>query len=344
MTNPSGAPLDATDLRGALCDLPGRLSVLAVQGWTTDGLPEHESVTNVVVFAGGDDAHDATLVAAVAAESCPVPIIMCRDDAVPAFVDSGTLALVVATRGGDDRVAELAEQAGEAGATPVVVAGPGPFVDRVRGGAVFAVEPGAAVRGLPGEAAIPIARVLEAVGLFAGADAWVASAVDAVRACTERCASGSGAARQLARRLDRTMPLLYGAGALGAAVAAWWKSACNQGAKLPAFANSLPALSYDELAGFGQAGDVTRQLFTIVCLRHDHEHPRESQQFALLPEVLDEVVATIETVEADGDGALAQALDLAVLGQWMALEQAAIAGVDPGPVPIIVEHWAALGQ
>ena len=342
---PSGLSLDETDLRGALRALPDRLAALAYADWSTDRLPEHEAVSNVVVFAGGDDALDAALVATVATDSCPVPILVHRGDAVPAFVDSGTLAVVIATDGGNDRCAEVYEQAGDAGAARVVVAGPGALIDGANAHpvATFAIDPALrSPRLLPGVAAVPLARVLESVGLFAGAEAWVAAAVDGMRDRVTRLDADRNEARQLARRLDRTMPLLYGAGELGLAAARWWKSACNQGAKLPAFANSVPALCHDELAGFGQAGDVTRQVFTIVLLRHEHEHPRVTEQFALLPQVLDEVVAGIEIVQARGDGALAQGLDLAYLGQWVSLEQAAIAGVDPGPIPIIDEHWAAL--
>lgn len=342
---PSGVSLDESDLRGALRALPERLASLASTDWSTDRLPDHETVSNVVVFAGGDDALDAALVAAAAADSCPVPIVVHRGDALPAFVDGGTLAVVVATDGGDDRGAEMYELAGGAGAARVLVAGPGALLDGAADHAVatFAIDPTLrAPRGLPGVAAVPLARVLEAVGLFAGADAWVASAVAGMRDRATQFDGERSEALRLARRLDRTMPLLYGGGELGLAAANWWKSACNQGAKLPAFTNSVPALCYDELAGFGQAGDVTRQVFTIVFLRHDHEHPRVTEQFELLPDVLDEVVSGIEIAEARGDSEFAQALDLAYLGQWVSLEMAAIAGVDPGPVPIVVEHWAAV--
>ena len=58
----------------------------------------------------------------------------------------------------------------------------------------------------------------------------------------------------------------------GAAVAArWWKAQVNLNAKAPAFAAALPELTYDELAGWGQGGDVTRQTMSLVLLRHAGE-------------------------------------------------------------------------
>ncbi len=338
---PPGAP----ELRSALLDLPDRLAQLAKTEWSSDRLPDHEDVSSVVVFAGGDDALDAAIVAAVASASSPIPIVVHRGDAVPAFVDPGCLAVVLASDGSGERAAELYEQAGEAGAMRVLVAGPGDLRDDAvsAGEGVFPIEPSLrAPRTLPGTVAVPLARVLEAVGNFAGAEAWIAAAVEGMRHRAARLDAPTSEAERVARRLDRRMPLIYGGGELGLAAARWWKSACNQAAKLPAFANSVPTLCFDELAGFGQAGDVTRQVFTVVLLRSGFEHPRVTEQFALLPDVLDEVVGGIEIVEAQGDGALAQALDLAYVGQWVGLEQAAIAGVDPDAVPILAEHWAAL--
>ena len=45
------------------------------------------------------------------------------------------------------------------------------------------------------------------------------------------------AAEVLARRIGRTIPLIYGGGPIGAVAAARWKCQVNENAKAPAFAN-----------------------------------------------------------------------------------------------------------
>ena len=52
------------------------------------------------------------------------------------------------------------------------------------------------------------------------------------------------------------------------------------GAKTPAFAAELPALSYGELAGWGQGGDITRQAMTLVLLRHGGSDPGVAALYA----------------------------------------------------------------
>jgi glucose/mannose-6-phosphate isomerase len=50
-----------------------------------------------------------------------------------------------------------------------------------------------------------------------------------------------------------------------------------------------------------------------------------------------EVVADVVAVWAEGDGALAQFFDLVLFGDFVSLHLAGHEGVDPGPVPILIE-------
>ena len=104
---------------------------------------------------------------------------------------------------------------------------------------------------------------------------------------------------------------------------------------MAAFWNQVPELTHNEIAGWGQDGDVTRQVFELILLRHDYEHPQVTRRFDLVDEIMDEVVGGIHTVRAEGDGMLAQLLDLMLLGDFVTLHAASEEGLDPGPVPIL---------
>ena len=138
----------------------------------------------------------------------------------------------------------------------------------------------------------------------------------------------------IARRIGRTIPLVHGAQAVGAAAAMRWKTQVNENAKSPAFFSVYPELGHNELAGWGQNGDVTRQVMTLVNLRHDAEHPQVARRFAFVADVLREVMADVIEVRAQGEGDLAQLLDLALIGDFVSLHMAAAEGVDPGPIPV----------
>jgi glucose/mannose-6-phosphate isomerase len=138
--------------------------------------------------------------------------------------------------------------------------------------------------------------------------------------------------------------VIHGAQAVGAAAALRWKNQVNENAKSPAFAGIYPELCHNDIAGWGQHGDVTRQVLTILNLRHDTEHPQVVRRFAFVAELLREVVSDIIEVRAQGEGELAQLLDLMLIGDFVSLHMAAREGIDPGPVPVLEELKRSLGE
>jgi glucose/mannose-6-phosphate isomerase len=121
-----------------------------------------------------------------------------------------------------------------------------------------------------------------------------------------------------------------------------WKTDVNENAKCPAFWNTQSELCHNEISGWGQHGDLTRQMFTLVNLRHDFEHPQVMHRFNLTADLLDEVVSSVESVQAEGEGELAQLLDLVLVGNVTSLHMAFQEGVDPGPIPAQVSIKEAL--
>jgi glucose/mannose-6-phosphate isomerase len=192
-----------------------------------------------------------------------------------------------------------------------------------------------------GAISIPPLLALEKVGLFPGATQYVADAVQQLARRRDQLIVDGSPAHHLAEQIGRTMPLAYGSD-LGEVAAYRFKCQVNENAKAPAFSAGVPEMCHNEICGWGQHGDITRQLFTIVCLRHDHEHPQVEQRFELIRQWTEEVVAGIEEVRAEGDGPLAQALDLVLFGDVVSLHLAYDAGVDPGPEPVLDSIKAAL--
>lgn len=337
---------DVRDLRGALTDLPDRLASLATGHLPSPSILAPESV---VVCAAGDDALDAAVVEAAVSPEATVPLVVHRGEVLPGFLGAGTLVVVFALTRFDERSRALIEAAGRAGShVAVVTASDEAAALAITAGAeVIGVDAALLVpRLLPGVGAVLLLRLLSEAGVSARGEETVRSLLAQVRARTGEYAVQApegrrSAAAALARRLERTMLLCYGGGETGAVAAGWWKSTVNQSAKQAAFARGVPEMSHDELAGFGQSGDVTRQVFTAVLLRHEGESKAAADHLDRLPGLVDEVVARVESVTAEGSGTVAQVVDLAVQGQWVALEMAAVAGVDPSAVPLLDEFWAA---
>jgi glucose/mannose-6-phosphate isomerase len=337
--------IDTQNIADATAALPERVFDAAQAARGLQGLPTRESVENVVVLGMGGSGIAGDILIAAAAPFMAVPVVVVKSYELPHFVGEGSLVFVVSFSGDTEETIETGTEAAMQGAKIVAVTGGGEIAKRAAGWGAPVVEvPG----GIPqprvglGALAIPPLVVLEEIGLFPGATQWIDLAVDQLRRRRDALVANGNEAADLARRIGRTFPVVYGGGAVGATAAARWKTQINENAKAPAFWNAHPELCHNELSAWGQHGDVTRQLLTLVNLRHDHEHPQVSRRFELATEAVREVFAGVEEVRAEGEGELAQLLDLILFGDFVALHMALQEDVDPGPIPAQEDLKAAL--
>jgi glucose/mannose-6-phosphate isomerase len=186
-----------------------------------------------------------------------------------------------------------------------------------------------------GVATVSLLCALSAEGLFADCSEDVHAAAEDLARRRDAFVAESGPPKVLARRIGRTIPLVYGSSGLGGVAARWWKSCVNLNAKSPAFAAELPGLAYDELAGWGQGGDITRQTMTMVFLRHHGEPSAAPALFESVRAATEEVMADVLEVSAESGRDLGALFELTLLGELVSLELAAREGVDPGPAPVV---------
>ncbi len=337
---PTTPVVDSLGMFEAAAGLPEQVALAVDAAADLAGLPDHDYVENVVVLGMGGSGISGDVMVAVAGPFLPVPVTVVKAYELPDFVGRGSLVFAMSFSGDTEETVEAAGEAFESGAHLVAVTSGGQLGQLARewGAPTVAVpadipQPRAAI----GAMAIPPLIVLEQIGLFRGAREWVQLAVEQLKVRRDQLVTPGNLAEAVAARIGRTMPLVHGAEALGAAAVTRWKAQINENAKCPAFANVYPELCHNEIAGWGQHGDVTRQVFTMVNLRHDAEHPQIVRRFDLVTELLREVVSDVVEVRAEGEGDLAQLLDLVLIGDFVSLHLAAAEGIDPGPIPVLGE-------
>ncbi|WP_436792944.1 SIS domain-containing protein [Actinospongicola halichondriae] len=306
-------PIDTLGFLDAVLAMPEQVEQAGMD--PVAGLPAITDIDHVIVSAGAGLAPLGDLVTTLVSSVATIPVIAVRG-AFPAFVGPRSLVLSV----GDVADASVDDRSSTAA------------------GATFVSLPVAHVEslertGLAG-ALVSVLRALEQLGQYAEVESSVAAAAAQLRRRRDELTGPDSPARRLARRVGRTLPLVYGPDPLGGAVAARWKQQVNLGAKAASFANALPDLGDDELAGWGQHGDMTRQVFSLVELRHDHEPAGTDGPMARVADLLDEVVHERHVVAAEGEGVLAQVLDLVFYGDVFSHHLAQELEIDPGPVAV----------
>lgn len=330
--------LDTLDMFGAAASLGTQVAAARDIANAVEGLPSADGVNSVVVLGMGGSGIGGDLLAAATGSTLPVPVVVPKGYAAPEFVGPDTLVFAVSFSGNTEETVEAATDAANRGARMVVIAAGGEMARLAEDWGAVHVP---IVEGIPmpragiGAVSIPPMVILERMGLIADTTAEIDSAVRQLTRRADELTAPNSVAATLARRIGRTMPIVYGGGSLGEVAAHRWKAQFNENVKIPAFANRVPELTHNEICGWGQNGDVTRQVFTLLNLRHDHEHSQTARRFDMVAGIMGEVMAGVHEVRASGETLLAQLFDLILMGDFVSLELAAQTEVDPGPVPIL---------
>ncbi len=308
-------------------------------------LPDAHAISAIAAVGMGGSGIAGDVLVAAAAEASPLPVVATKSYELPSWVGPRTLVFALSCSGDTEETVAAARCALERGAKLVVIAGGGEL-------GRLAAQADAPMVGVPssipqpraalGALAIPPLVILERMGVLPGAGERIAAAIEQLVRRRDELVRPGSAAEEVARRIGRTIPLVHGASGLGAVAAQRWKTQMNENAKSPAFWSAQPELCHNEVVGWGQHGDLTRQALTVVALRCLDEHPQVARRFRIVDELLAEVVADVVEVTGEGQGSLAQFFDLALFGDFVSLHMAAREGIDPGPVPILGELKAAL--
>ena len=304
---------------------------------TVPGLPRREEIENVIVLGMGGSGMAGDVLWAVASPLLPVPVAVVKGYECPHYVGEGSLVFAVSASGKTEETIEAASDAVLAGAKMVVVTSGGELAELARSWAAPLVQVPKDIpqpRAALGAMAVPLLVVLWRIGLLAGADHWVEQAVEQLsRRRDELVIAGvDSLAAEVARRIGPTVPLVRGGGAVGSVAATRWKTQVNENAKRLAFSGAQPEVCHNEICGWTESSKDIGRLLSMVMLRHDGEHPQVGRRFEIAAELARPWVSDLIEVRAQGEGDLAQLLDLIYVGDYVSLWLAAGAGVDPGPV------------
>jgi glucose/mannose-6-phosphate isomerase len=344
--------LDTIGLGEALAGLPEQLATAHELAGEVpaSALPDPGAFDRIVTLGMGGSGIAGNVLQAVGTATLPLPVTVLKHYRTPAFVGPSTLAFALSYSGETEETLEMARGALAAGATLVAISNGGSLAELAAesGSLHVPCPPGIVMpRAALGALVAPLFVVLFRMGMLPEAHAGLVRAQEQLARRRDQCRPAvegeRNPARELARRIGRTIPIVYGSGGLGGVAALRWKQSVNENAKAPAFWNEYPELDHNEICGWGQHGDVTRQVFTLVELRHGLEHQRLGHRAVATRELIEEALVQVLTVEAEGEGRLAQLLDLVHVGDWTSYYLALENDVDPGPIDAIAQLKRAIG-
>jgi glucose/mannose-6-phosphate isomerase len=294
----------------------------------------------VVVMVGmGGSAAGADLLAACAADTLDVPVLVHRGYGLPAAATRDALVIASSYSGDTAEVMSAVEVALGRGAPVIVITSGGALaaLAAARGLSRVTLPQGLMPRMAFGYLVFPALTVLAACGAAIAPADDVEEALQVVTAAAAdlrpEVATDKNEAKRLALAIGRRLPVVYGGPFTGTA-AYRWKTDLEENAKRLALAGALPEMNHNEIEVWG--GLAARELHAVL-LREDGESPEIARRFTLVRELLTPTAGGVSEAWARGRGRLARLVSLVYLGQWVSYYAAMLSETDPWPVPILTE-------
>lgn len=310
----------AADLPEALRHLPDQVRDAAVAAADVEGLPARGEVSEVVILGAGSGGAAGDVVESVVHLQGSVPVLA-TGGISPAWLSESSLVVAVSQSGDDQPTVAAARVAHASGASMVAVTSGGELTELCAGWGVpiIRVDPlagpaaGHAVAAGLGVVVVPVLVLLERVGVLAGMNRLISGSAEQIEVRSQRLDADPGPVEALAEAVRGRLAAVCGAGGVGKHAARRWVNRLDRVGGVASLRRNLPADEAEAASWATLAGPVPSGVVAVV-LRHDFEPPGLADRIDLLGPA----VTAVHEVRADGDGALAQLLDLVLVGDAVA--------------------------
>jgi glucose/mannose-6-phosphate isomerase len=340
----SARPLDSDgiesiDRDGMLSDVLAQPLQLGDALWRTQsaGIRPRDLPGGLVVCGMGGSAIGGDLAKAALGDRATRQITVVRGYAIESWTPPESLVLCASYSGDTEETLACFEAAGAAGAQRVVLTTGGTLAQLARDEAVPVIGVPA---GMEPRAAVVYMTIaaLECAALCGAAPALHAE-IDTATGLLERLVEewGPGAdedslAKEVARQLHGTIPVVHGA-ASTVAPARRWATQINENVDSPAFWSELPEGSHNQICGWKRGREQAPLAGVFLC--DPDQHPRVKRHVDLAVSELERAGAPAVQVHTRGESRLERVLSAVLLGDLVSVYMAALAGVDPTPTPAL---------
>jgi glucose/mannose-6-phosphate isomerase len=340
--------VDPADMAGRISELPKQCREAMVVA-DQCALPGEYGVCDAIVVLGlGGSAIGADLVKTLVEDECRVPIFVNRQYDLPAFVDERTLVFASSYSGNTEEVLSAFRRAVDRRARTLAITTGGELarICRDQNLPLITFDYESQPRAALGYSLVILLQVLQRLNYVRDMRADLQAAVVAMEALQAEIGiqvpEEQNPAKQLARRLGGTLPVIYAAGHLSQ-VARRWKCQFNENSKGWAVWEVLPELNHNAVVGYEFPG-VMSPIGRVVMLSSDLYPPRLRLRMEVTGEILTDKGIPHETVIVQGSSTLAQVMWSIHLGDYASYYLAALRGVDPSPVKTIAYLKERLAQ
>jgi glucose/mannose-6-phosphate isomerase len=302
-------------------------------------MPEKVNPKNIVVVGMGGSAIGGEILHDWLRDTLPIPIEVCRDYTLPAYVNRDALVFVNSYSGNTEETLTAFLTAIHRKCTVTAVTSGGQlesFCRKLRVPHMIIPE------GLQPRVAIPymffpLPVLMEKMEVISGIYDELEEAIQILERATKANApdipTKNNRAKQIATELVDTIPVVYGFRQYSS-IAQRLKAQFNENSKVHSKYEVFPELNHNETVGYEAPETLTKKL-SIILIRDPQEPPEIRNRIETTTKLVFSRANKVLEVMAEGKGKLAKMFSVMSVGDFASVYLAILQNKDPTPVNLI---------
>lgn len=303
--------------------------------------PALAPIQRIVICGMGGSAIGGDLAKAYTSFIASAPIEVVRSYHLPAYVNAETLVICSSYSGNTEETLSAYGQAGEKGAMILGVSTGGTLAEWcARDNRPCIIVPGGmSPRAALGYSFMTLLVSLERAGIIPAQQEALDSALKTLREAraefTPARATGENFAKQMAKDIYGSVPVIYSGQNAFEPIASRWRAQINENAKTFAHNMVVPEMNHNEILGWKNPKPSILKKLHVIYLLDEGYHPQTRRRFDIMRHIIEPAAHGVTEVASRGDTLLARMMYTIHLGDFVSCYLAYLYKEDPVPIPAI---------
>lgn len=299
----------------------------------------NKEIKNILIAGLGGSGIGGTVVAQILEHDLIVPVTVCKDYFLPAFVNENTLLIISSYSGNTEETVQVLSTALTLNPKIVCVTAGGKVLEIAKQNNLdhIIIPNGMPPRSCFAYSFTQLFYVLKGMNLIGNAfEMQLVNTLKLLNAETENIKTE---AKLLADRLFGKLPVIYSA-ANYEGVCVRFRQQINENSKMLCWHAALPEMNHNEIVGWVEKNEN----LAVVFFRNDNDFNRTQKRMDFLSEVAGNCTPYVYNVWSKGSSQLERTFYLVLFGDWVSVYLGELKNIDASEVKVIDRLKQTLSQ
>lgn len=299
----------------------------------------NKEIKNILIAGLGGSGIGGTVVAQILEHDLKVPVTVCKDYFLPAFVNENTLLIISSYSGNTEETVQVLATALALNPKIVCITAGGKVLEIAKQNNLdhIIIPNGMPPRSCFAYSFTQLFYVLKGMNLIGNAfEAQLVNTLKLLNAETENIKTE---AKLLADNLFGKLPVIYSA-ANYEGVCVRFRQQINENSKMLCWHAALPEMNHNEIVGWVEKNEN----LAVVFFRNDDDFYRTQKRMDFLSEVAGNCTPYVYNVWSKGSSPLERTFYLVLFGDWVSVYLGELKNIDASEVKVIDRLKQTLSQ